>query len=131
MIVLDTHVLIWYLDGREQLSEKASAVLKEAVSRRAVNVSSISAWEIYMLTKKGRLELRIPVATWMERVERLSFIHFIPVDNEIARLSVDLSDTEPADPADRIIIATAQSLGLPLVTADARIRKVSAVETIW
>lgn len=131
MIVLDTHVLIWYLDGREQLSEKASAVLKEAVSRRAVNVSSISAWEIYMLTKKGRLELRIPVATWMERVERLSFIHFIPVDNEIERLSVDLSDTEPADPADRIIIATAQSLGLPLVTADTRIRKVSAVEAIW
>lgn len=131
MIVVDTHVLIWYLDNPEKVSGPARSVLEEAVLKRGVNVSSISTWEIYMLINKGRLELRIPAATWVARVEHLSFVHFIPLDNEIARLSVDLPDSVPPDPADRIIIATAKSLGEPLVTADGRIRELSFVQTIW
>ena len=131
MIVVDTHVLIWYLDSPEKLSQAARSVLEEAVRTRGVNVSSISAWEIYMLVKKGRLELRIPVATWMSRVEHLSFVHVIPVDNEIMRLSVESPGTVPPDRADRIIIATAKFLGEPLVTADARIRELSEIQTIW
>ncbi len=84
-----------------------------------------------MLIMRRRLGFRIPVATWMSRVERLSFVRFIPVDNEIARLAVDLPDTVPTDPADRIIAAAAQSLGQPLVTAEPRIRALSGVRTIW
>ncbi len=131
MIVLDTHVLIWYFDNPDQISRKAGNILQEAVASRAVNVSSISIWEIYMLVKKGRLQFRIPVETWISRLERLCFLHFIPVDNEISRLSVNLPDQFPADPADRMIAATAKVLGRPLVTADTRIRSFSEIDTVW
>jgi PIN domain nuclease of toxin-antitoxin system len=56
---------------------------------------------------------------------------FLPVDNEIARLSVSLPGKFHSDPADRMIVATARFLGAPLVTKDAKIRKYRHVKTVW
>ena len=83
-----------------------------------------------MLERKGRLELRIPVRLWVEKCERLALFHFVPVDNTIARIAVELPDPMHADPADRIIIGTALSLGATLVTKDRKILAYPHVKTL-
>ena len=131
MIVLDTHVWVWYLDNPELLGEQARMSAEHARKTSSICISSISVWEIFMLEHKGRLRLRVPVLEWVRKSERLSFLRFVPVDNDIARISVKLTEYPHQDPADRMIIATALSLGIPILTKDHKIREYSAVKSIW
>jgi PIN domain nuclease of toxin-antitoxin system len=84
-----------------------------------------------MLLRKGRLELAMPVEDWVSRSEALPFLQFVPFDNRIALRSNRLPGTLHEDPADRAIIATALTLGAPLVTKDAKIRDYPHVRTVW
>jgi PIN domain nuclease of toxin-antitoxin system len=131
VIVLDTHIWIWYLDNPELLSERAREVVDRARDDAAIRISSISTWELFMLESRGRLRLRIPVLEWLRKSERLSFLDFVPVDNDIARLAVQLPEYPHQDPADRLIIATALSLGAPVVTKDRNIQQYERVPTVW
>ncbi len=83
-----------------------------------------------MLERRGRLELRIPARLWVEKCERLALFHFVPVDNTIARLAVELPEPIHADPADRIIVATALSFGATLVTRDRKLLAYPHVKTL-
>ena len=103
----------------------------EAVEQKAVSLSSISVWEVAQLVARGRLQLTMAVADWVAKSEALSFVHFIPVDNAIAMKSVQLPGLLHPDPADRIIIATALTLGFPLLTRDEKITRYPHVRTIW
>jgi PIN domain nuclease of toxin-antitoxin system len=71
------------------------------------------------------------VETWVAKSEAMPFLHFVPIDNAIALRSVHLPEPLHNDPADRMIIATASVLGLPLVTRDRRILDYPHVNTIW
>lgn len=131
MILLDTSVLIKWISAPKQLSKKAIQTIEEVVKREELLVSSISVWEICLLVKKGRLEFFIDNERWLEKIESLPFVRFIPIDNKIAAYSVNLPDFEHKDPADRIIIATALQLGANLVTSDQKILDYSKVRTVW
>ena len=119
MIVLDTHIWVEYVNDPSGLPEPVLNAIRGG--HGPVGISSISVWEVFMLEKKGRLELRIPARLWVEKCERLALFHFVPVDNMIARIAVELPDPMHADPADRIIIGTALSLGATVVTRDRKI----------
>jgi len=71
------------------------------------------------------------ICVWVRRCEQLSFLRFVPVDNEIARLAVRLAGTFNGDPADRMVVATALFLGADLVTKDRAIRSYTKVHTVW
>jgi len=131
MIVLDTHSWVWWVSGDSRLSATADDAITEAAAENQLHISAISAWEVALLVAKGRLELTIDVNDWIGHSEALGFLHFIPVDHRLAVRSVQLDDYPHSDPADRIIIATALSIGAPIVTKDQKIRDYSAVETIW
>ncbi len=131
MIVLDTHAWVWFVSNPELLSKKAKRIIERAVVDNNVFISSISAWEVALLTSKKRLLLSMEVADWIKKSEMLPFVNFIPVDNSIAVKSVNLPQPFHSDPADRIIIATAISLGASLITKDERILKYPHVKTIW
>ena len=131
MIVLDTHAWVWFVSNPELLSKKAKRTIERAVVDNNVFISSISAWEVALLTSKKRLLLSMEVADWIKKSEMLPFVNFIPVDNSIAVKSVNLPQSFYSDPADRIIIATAISLGASLITKDERILKYPHVKTIW
>ena len=131
MIVLDTHAWVWFVSNPELLSKKAKRTIERAVVDNNVFISSISAWEVALLTSKKRLLLSMEVADWIKKSEMLPFVNFIPVDNSIAVKSVNLPQSFHSDPADRIIIATAISLGASLITKDERILKYPYVKTIW
>jgi len=131
MIVLDTHAWVWFVSNPELLSKKAKRTIERAVVDNNVFISSISAWEVALLTSKKRLLLSMEVADWIKKSEMLPFVNFIPVDNSIAVKSVNLPQPFHRDPADRIIIATAISLGASLITKDERILKYPHVKTTW
>ncbi len=131
MIVLDTHVWIWWLSNPENLSKKASNAINLAMPANSIYVSSISIWEVATLVKKGRLYLKIDVNDWVKLSESLPFINFVPVNNYIALKSVNLPEKLHEDPADRIIIATSLSLGTALVSKDKRLLEYKHIDTIW
>ncbi|MCI5163661.1 MAG: type II toxin-antitoxin system VapC family toxin [Candidatus Electrothrix sp. AX5] len=124
MIILDTHAWIWWISNPEKLEGAASLAIEQAIDQNGILISSISTWEIALLVDKGRLTLSIDVRDWVRKTESLPFVRFMPVDNTIALRSVALPGVFHADPADRIIVATALSTGLPLVTKDKKIRSV-------
>ena len=131
MIVLDTHVWVWWVNGEPALSQKAQREIHVAAREAAVYVSSISVWEVTQLVTKRRLQLTMDVESWVAKSEAMPFIHFVPMDNAIAMKSVRLPEPLHSDPADRIIISTSIVLGFPLITRDRRIIDYAAVRTIW
>lgn len=131
MIVLDTHTLLWWVNDPTTLSKPAKKAIDETVTSKSVHVSCISSWEIALLVARGRLRLALDVRDWLCRCEALPFLTFVAVSNAIAVESVRLPDFPHADPADRIITATALSLGAALVTKDNKLRDYPHVKTIW
>ncbi len=132
MIVLDTQTLIWWVNEPEKISHKAKKLIEKEIKEAGIIlVSSISIWEVYLLFKKGKIHMSANPDIWLEKVENLVNLRFIPVDNKIAGLSVNLPEPLHKDPADRIIIATARQYGATLITSDDKIRKYSGVQTIW
>lgn len=131
MILLDTHVWVLFVSNPEFLSKKARRSLDTAMDEKEILISSISTWEVAILVAKKRLRLTLSVDDWIAKSEALPFITFIPVDNSVAIKSVNLPPPLHNDPADRIIIATAISMGAPLVTKDKKLLKYPHVQTIW
>lgn len=130
MILLDTNALIWWSTAPEKLSRKARKIIDDTIKKEEILVSSISVWEVYLLMKKNRVGFFIDVDSWLQKLESLEFVKFVPVDNKIASQSVKL-DFENSDPADRIIVATALTFGARLITADKKILNYSHVQSIW
>jgi len=131
MIILDTHVWIWFISNPDLLSKRAKKALNSAVKDQSILISSISAWELALLVTKKRIKLTLDVTDWIAKSESLPFIQFLPVTNSIAVKSVNLPLPLHPDPADRIIIATALSVGAPLVTKDNKLLGYGPVKTIW
>jgi PIN domain nuclease of toxin-antitoxin system len=131
MIVLDTHVWIWFVSNSELLSNKARKSIDDAIKTNEILISSISTWEVCLLVAKKRLKLTMEVSDWIAKSEMLPFVKFYPVDNAIAIRSVNLPQPIHKDPADRIIIATALITGAQLVTKDDKILDYQYVKTIW
>ncbi len=132
MIVIDTHILIWWVSGSSSLSDVAEKTIKTTLdSGGEVIISSISAWEIAMLIEKGRLVLNMDIERWLDEVSQIDGVRFMPVNNEVGIKSTMLPGTFHKDPADRMIVATARKLAVPLVTADEKIMNYEHVETIF
>lgn len=131
MVIIDTHVLVWWVNGSKSLSSTAHKAIKEALKKSEVIISSISAWEIAMLIEKERLILSMDIESWLDEVAQIDGVRFVSVDNEIGIKSTKLPGEFHKDPADRMIVATARKMAIPLVTADEKILEYPYVKTIW
>ncbi len=132
MIVLDTHVLVWWVDGAKELTTHAKeAIQREMSPAGEILISSITAWEVAMLVDKERLSLTMNIDDWFAVVGEIEGVRFVPLDNELAIQSVTLPGEFHKDPADRMITALARRHSAPLVTADTKIRDYRHVKTIW
>ena len=132
MLILDTHVLVWWVNGSDSLSKVAEKAIKKTLAQGSeIIVSSITAWEVSMLINSGRLTLSMDVESWFAEISQIDGVRLSPVDNEIAIRSTVLPGSFHKDPADRMIVATARKLAVPLVTADEKIRNYEHVKTIW
>jgi PIN domain nuclease of toxin-antitoxin system len=130
MILLDTHALIWWVNG-DPMSPRATSAMAVELEGGEIAISSITAWEIAMLTTRGRLSLSIDVTAWLAAIKQIERVKFVAIDNEIAVDAVELPGEFHKDPADRLIVATARKLRVPIVTADQKITGYPHVRTIW
>ena len=118
MILLDTHVITWFRSGDRRLGPRADREVADALRDDNAAVSTISFWELGMRLQKGQIDIGLPLEAWRRSLVDSGLIE-IPVTGAIALRAGMLTDIH-GDPADRIIVATAQE-GHRLVTADRRI----------
>ena len=118
MILLDTHALIWAVQDERRLGADARAAIAAAEQAEGLGISAITPWEIALLAEKGRLRLSREVRAWIAAVLALPGIALLPIEPAIAVEGARLPGAFHAEPADRLIVATARHHGLPLLTAD-------------
>src|SRR5438067_1035412 len=117
MILLDTHVLVWYVNGDDKLPKE----LRRKISNEKENglaISAITVWETAMLADRKRIELNTSIQDWISTVLELPYTELIPLSPEISIESIHLPGPFHKDPADRFIVATARIIDIPLVTLD-------------
>ena len=128
--LLDTHILVWWRLEPARLSAAQARFLNAVSSANPAGISAITLWELAKLRERGRLKVRTPLDVWLREIETHPQLEVAPLSVSIVAESVSLGEEFPKDPADQIIVATARCLGVPLLTADERIRRSGRVEVV-
>ena len=118
MTIADTHVLVWLWTGASHLGTTARQTIDRALHGGELAVSAMTFWEVAMLRDKARIDFPEDVRAWRRELLGQGLTE-IPVDGEIGIRANALTEFH-ADPADRILVATALG-GHQLITADHRI----------
>lgn len=118
-MVLDTHVLIWLDQGHDALGQESTERTQAAFQRDELFVAAITFWEVAMLERKRRIRMRLRPAVWRKELLDAG-LNEIAIDGHIGIVASDIEGLN-GDPADRLILAAAQSAGAELVTADQRL----------
>ncbi|MBN1875011.1 MAG: type II toxin-antitoxin system VapC family toxin [Anaerolineae bacterium] len=120
MIVLDTHIWVWWVDGSTHLTNSQLELIHQHLSD-GLGVSVISCWEVAKLVEVGRLTLTYTVQDWIAQALAYPGVYLLELTPEIAVASTKLPGAFHRDPADQMIVATARAYACPLLTADAKI----------
>ena len=128
MIVLDTHVFVWWAASRAKISARARRVIEKDTQRL---ICDVTLWEVAKLVSAGRLKLDRDVERWLDEAVELTGLDVVAIDAAIAARSTRIASNFHGDPADQLIAATAIERGATLVTADENLRASPAVRTAW
>jgi PIN domain nuclease of toxin-antitoxin system len=120
-VILDTHIWVWLNNGSSELSKSSIGRIERAAVSGEVYIPAIVVWEVATLAAKGRLTFKKPVRQWIEEALSQQGVTLIPLLPSIAIESTELPGEFHADPADRLIVASARIEGLPLMTRDSKI----------
>jgi PIN domain nuclease of toxin-antitoxin system len=121
VIVLDTHVWVWWVHDNPQLPESYRTYL-QAHEMDGLSISIISCWEVAKLVEYKRLILPNPVDEWLDQALAYPGLQLLDLTPRIVVESTHLPGSFHRDPADQLIVATARVYNCPLVTLDERIR---------
>ena len=131
-VVADTHTLIWYVFDLQRLSETALTALEQAINTgNPIYISAITLIEIAYLVEKGRFAEEVLTRILNSLDDPNVGIILLPLDRNISGAIRQIDRVTVPDMPDRIIAATAFSLGIPLVTRDLRIQALTTIKTIW
>ncbi|UEM25175.1 type II toxin-antitoxin system VapC family toxin (plasmid) [Skermanella mucosa] len=125
MPLLDTHTILW-LDGGLPMTQEALDAIEEARPKGGVLVSPVSAWEIGTLVRKGRIVLDVDPVSWIHRFLGQPGVRQVPLTVDAAAGSSFLPESFHGDPADRMLVASARQLGVPMITRDRKILEYAA-----
>ncbi|MBW4699996.1 MAG: type II toxin-antitoxin system VapC family toxin [Aphanocapsa lilacina HA4352-LM1] len=120
-LLLDTHAWIWLNTGSGELTSASLERIDAEALRGQVYISVISVWELATLAAKGRITLRTSVREWVDDALSQPGIHLLPLSAAVAVESAALPGAMHADPADRILVASARLHRLVLLTRDKKI----------
>jgi PIN domain nuclease of toxin-antitoxin system len=124
-LLLDTHIWLWSLAEPKQLSRRIQQELRN--ENNELWLSPVSTWEALLLHAKGRIRLPGDVRVWMAKATM--HMREAPLTHEIVVAAQELP-LKHNDPADRFLAATAEVLGLTLVTADQRLLGLGTIATL-
>lgn len=130
MILLDTHIWLWWLLGDGNLSPNEREKLDLKAANQELCISWVTIWETEILERKQRIALQPDFQTWTREATNPEFMIILPVDIEVVIAQRNLPDNFHTDPADRLITATSLLSDYPLATHDGRIQE-SGVCKIW
>ena len=136
MILLDTHIWIWWTGHPELLSSGIRSLLNNAALDANLYVSVVSIWEIATKAARGKLRLTdlpegMSAREWVERASRTPGLTILPLTQDVALESAELPPPFHRDPADRLIVALARRKSATLVTDDRNILAYPHVKTRW
>lgn len=129
MIVIDTHIWIWWVHGDAHLTAQQTQWLQDN-EVQGLGVSVISCWEVAKLVEYNRLSLPCPVAEWLDKALQYPGVFLLDLTPSIVVDSTQLPRGFHKDPADQLIVATARTLECPLLTADVKILDYPHVNTL-
>ncbi|MGB3649968.1 MAG: type II toxin-antitoxin system VapC family toxin [Rivularia sp. (in: cyanobacteria)] len=127
MIVLDTHIWVWWIDNNQRLTAKHRQWIQTYQSQ-GLGISIVSCWEVAKLVEKNRLTFSCSLSEWLEEAlvyPDVQLLDLIPIVVDSTQLSGFHSD-----PFDQMIVATSRIFQCPLLTADAKILSYSGVTTL-
>ena len=128
MIILDTHIWVWWVTGNPRLTSQQQQWIQDYQSL-GLGISIISCWEVAKLVEKKRLVLSINVEQWLQQALAYQGVQLLNLTVPIVVRSTELTGFHN-DPADQIIVATANIYGCALLTADEKILKYPGVKTL-
>ncbi|MGL5878894.1 MAG: type II toxin-antitoxin system VapC family toxin [Xenococcaceae cyanobacterium] len=128
MIVLDTHIWVWWVDGNRRLTKATEQWIQQYQSQ-GLGVSIISCWEVAKLVENNKLVLSCSVSEWLNDALAYPGVQLLDLTLPIAVESTQLVGFH-RDPADQIIVATARIYNCPLLTVDDKILNYPNVQTL-
>jgi PIN domain nuclease of toxin-antitoxin system len=128
MIILDTHIWIWWVEQNYRLTNNQQKLI-ETYRSEGLGVSIISCWEIAKLVEIQRIALKIPIQEWLNQALAYKNVELIHLSLPIIIQSTQLINFHK-DPADQLIVATAKVYNCPLLTADQKILHYPDVEIL-
>ncbi|HXM32187.1 MAG TPA: type II toxin-antitoxin system VapC family toxin [Chthoniobacterales bacterium] len=126
--LIDTHIWIWWMDRSPRLPPSLLATLDEAAERPLLSVASL--WELSLLVECGELTLLPDAKKWLESACHPHTVQLAQLTPGVALELLELPRKFQRDPADRMIVATARALEVPVLTYDRQIRK-SGLVKLW
>jgi PIN domain nuclease of toxin-antitoxin system len=127
MILLDTHILIWWVNNDIRLKQDYRQILE---IEKEPAISIITCWEIAKLVENKRLQLNIPLSDWLEKALDFHNIIALPLDLNIIVDSTTLPGNFHKDPADQMIVSTSRIIDIELMTEDEKILSYPHVKLI-
>ncbi|MGF1527462.1 MAG: type II toxin-antitoxin system VapC family toxin [Candidatus Competibacterales bacterium] len=122
MIMLDTHIWIWWVHDDQQLPQEYKEYI-EQIQQNGIGISAISCWEVAKLVEYGRLTLPLAIADWFDQALVYPGVSLLGLTPSIAIESKQMPLPFHKDPVDQLIVATARVYDVPLVTVDGKIRQ--------
>jgi len=129
-VTLDTHILVYWISDPHRLTPPQQHAVRTVSPDNPAIVADISLWEIAMLAAGGKIKLGYPVRTWLARAVAPPLVRLAEITPTIAGAVTDLISWPNRDPADKLIVATAQAYGAVLLTNDEVIRSAELVEVV-
>ena len=120
MIILDTHIWVWYLTQNEKIKPETVKKINKLKAAEKVFISSISIWEVCKLIEKNRIQFSIPLSEWLS-IALSSNIYTVELSSNIFCESCMLPGEFHGDPADQMIVATSRIMEYDLITYDKKI----------
>jgi len=116
--LLDTHAVLWMATNSPKLSEAAKQVIFD--SKNESFVSIVSAWEVAIKTNIGKMRLNGGISEFFNIIYK-NGLNLLPITEEYIK-QLEKLPLLHRDPFDRILVASAMSERMSLVTADENIR---------
>ena len=122
MLLLDTHVWVWSVEGDvRRVGRRARQLLSRAESQEALRISPATVFEVTALHTAGRLRLARLPEQWIRQALEVGSVRIAALSPAIAIDAGHIPRTALADPLDRLLVATARQLDATFLTSDARI----------
>ncbi|HEX6502772.1 MAG TPA: type II toxin-antitoxin system VapC family toxin [Terriglobales bacterium] len=125
-VLFDTHAFVWWLENSERLSKKARSTIEDHGT--TMLVSAASAWELAIKANIGKLNSLSLVVDMPRHVHEESFEELSISVEHAARAG--LLPLHHRDPFDRLLVAQAQALNVPILSADSVLDQYD-VQRLW